>query len=156
MLNIMPILDNPRHEAFAQARGRGLDVKASYVEAGYKSRKASPGSAWRLNKRPEIRKRIAECRDETLRYDKAYLVRKLVAIIEARPNDAKPDNALCETRVVGGKGLHLFPPKLDAIAQLWKVIGADAAAKPAEATDTLKEWLAKERKYDPLKQGIPC
>jgi hypothetical protein len=152
----MPVLDNPRHEAFAQARVRGLGVRASYSEAGFKSLRPYPGGATRLNKRPEIRARIAECREETLRYDKAYLVRKLVAIIEARPCDAKEDNALCETRVVGGKDLHLFPPKLDAIAQLWKVIGADVAAKPEEASDTLKEWLAKERKYDPLKQGIPC
>jgi hypothetical protein len=155
----MPILDNARHEAFAQARMRGLDVKASYIEAGFKSRKTSPSSAWRLSKRADIQDRIAElrsCQAESVKYDKSYLVRKLVAIIEARPRDGNGDNALCETRVVAGKELHLFPPKLDAIAQLWKMIGADGAAKPGEPVDTLKEWLAKERKYDPLKQGIPC
>src|SRR5437870_5539676 len=102
----MPVLDNPRHEAFAQARVRGLDARASYLEAGYKSRAASPNSAWRLNKRPDIRARIAEMQERDakgLQYDKTYLVRKLVAIIEARPCHGKGDNALCETRVVGGK-----------------------------------------------------
>lgn len=156
----MPVLDNPRHEAYAQARARGLDVRASYIEAGYKSRKASPSAAWRLNNRPEIRTRMAEireCEAKALQYDKTYLVRKLVAIIEARPCDAESKNALCEKRVVGGEELCFFPPKLDAIAQLWKMIGADAAAKPAEGADTLKEWLAKERKHDPLKQQrAPC
>jgi phage terminase small subunit len=32
----MPILENPRHEAFAQGLARGSSAAAAYVEAGYK------------------------------------------------------------------------------------------------------------------------
>jgi phage terminase small subunit len=33
----MPLLKNPRHEAFAQALARGMSASAVYVEAGYKA-----------------------------------------------------------------------------------------------------------------------
>jgi len=41
----MPVLSNPRHEAFAQALARGLPATAAYVEAGYK---ANAGNACSL------------------------------------------------------------------------------------------------------------
>ena len=33
----MPILANPKHEAFAQGLARGSSAAAAYVEAGYKA-----------------------------------------------------------------------------------------------------------------------
>jgi phage terminase small subunit len=31
----MPVLDNPRHEAFAQARAKGARLEQAYEEAGF-------------------------------------------------------------------------------------------------------------------------
>ena len=55
----MPVLENPRHEAFAQARAKGVRLEQAYEDAGF-----APGNghAGRLALRPEIAERIAELR----------------------------------------------------------------------------------------------
>ena len=55
----MPILQNERHEAFAQARARGQSLENAYEDAGF-----APGHrhGTRLNLRPDIALRIAEIR----------------------------------------------------------------------------------------------
>ena len=55
----MPILQNPRHEAFAQARAKGALLDDAYEDAGF-----APGNghASRLALRPEIAERIGELR----------------------------------------------------------------------------------------------
>jgi len=40
----MPILSNPRHEAFAQALARGTSASAAYGEAGYKPHRSHAAS----------------------------------------------------------------------------------------------------------------
>jgi hypothetical protein len=57
----MPILKNPRHEAFAQALARGMSATAAYVDAGYK---ANPGNACALKSQQHISKRVAELQEE--------------------------------------------------------------------------------------------
>jgi hypothetical protein len=57
----MPILNNPRHEAFAQALARGMSATAAYVEAGYK---ASTGNASTLKAGQSISQRVAELQDQ--------------------------------------------------------------------------------------------
>ena len=53
----MPVLANPRHEAFAQARAQGKTIDQAYVVAGYK---ANDGNATRLNGNERILSRIEE------------------------------------------------------------------------------------------------
>ena len=53
----MPILQNPRHEAFAQARARGARLEDAYEDAGYVQ---GNGHASRLAIKPEVAERIAE------------------------------------------------------------------------------------------------
>ena len=57
----MPLLENPRHEAFAQARAQGALLDDAYEDAGF-----APGNghASRLAKREEVAERIAELRAE--------------------------------------------------------------------------------------------
>jgi hypothetical protein len=55
----MPILQNPRHEAFAQARARGARLVDASEEAGY-AFGGNHGS--RLASMPEVAERIAELR----------------------------------------------------------------------------------------------
>jgi hypothetical protein len=59
----MPVLSNPRHEAFAQALARGLPATAAYVEAGYK---ANAGNACTLKSQQNISKRVVELQEEQL------------------------------------------------------------------------------------------
>jgi hypothetical protein len=55
----MPILQHPRHEAFAQARAKGARLDDAYEDAGF-----APGNghASRLALRPEVAERIGELR----------------------------------------------------------------------------------------------
>lgn len=53
----MPILQNPRHEAFAASRVAGAKLEDAYEDAGFAPDKAH---ACRLAKRPEVAERIAE------------------------------------------------------------------------------------------------
>ena len=55
----MPILQNPRHEAFAQARARGAALKDAFEDAGYAP---DPSHASRLGREPLVAERIAELR----------------------------------------------------------------------------------------------
>ena len=57
----MPLLPNPRHEAFAQARAQGARLEIAYEDAGFA---AGQGHASRLAAQPEIAARIAEIREE--------------------------------------------------------------------------------------------
>jgi hypothetical protein len=55
----MPTLQNPRHEAFAQARAKGARLDDAYEDAGFVLCKGHPS---RLARRPEVAERIAELR----------------------------------------------------------------------------------------------
>ncbi len=53
----MPVLDNARHEAFAQALAKGMSADAAYQEAGYK---ANRGNATTLKANQSVKDRVAE------------------------------------------------------------------------------------------------
>lgn len=53
----MPILSNPRHEAFAQALAKGKSAAEAYVLAGYKP---NDGNAIRLKGNERVAARLAE------------------------------------------------------------------------------------------------
>jgi hypothetical protein len=59
----MPALQNPRHEAFAQALARGTSASTAYVEAGYK---ANRHNAAGLAREKHIRTRVGELQEEQL------------------------------------------------------------------------------------------
>lgn len=53
----MPVLENPKHERFAQERAKGLSASFAYVKAGYKR---NDGNAGRLNRNEQVAARIEE------------------------------------------------------------------------------------------------
>jgi phage terminase small subunit len=59
----MPILANPKHEAFAQGLARGSSATAAYVEAGYK---ANRHNAAALARKQHILTRVGELQEEQL------------------------------------------------------------------------------------------
>lgn len=60
----MPILPNPKHEAFAQGLARGLSISAAYVQAGYKPNRGNAHTLAKQNK--SISKRVEEIQVEQL------------------------------------------------------------------------------------------
>jgi hypothetical protein len=59
----VPILESPRHEAFAQALARGSSAAAAYVDAGYKENRHNAAT---LARKQHILTRVSELQEEQL------------------------------------------------------------------------------------------
>ncbi|MCA0276263.1 MAG: terminase small subunit [Proteobacteria bacterium] len=59
----MPILSNPKHEAFAQGLAKGLTQVEAYAEAGYSP---SDANAARLTGNDRIKERVAELQEKAV------------------------------------------------------------------------------------------
>lgn len=74
----MPVLENPKHERFANALVEGMSADAAYAAAGYKP---NPGNATRLKRNDSILKRVAELQvrvAERLVIDRVWIINGLV------------------------------------------------------------------------------
>jgi hypothetical protein len=80
-------------------------------------------------------------------YNRDNAIRDLVAIIHARSTEAGEDNPLCEVRL-GKNGLHYrFPPKLQAMSRLMKLMGWNEPVKvEVELQDNFIALLARIRR----------
>jgi hypothetical protein len=154
---IMSALKNPRHEAFALARFRGLTVPEAYREAGYVGK--GDHNCTVVNRRADVRARVAELHQgvaERIAYEKLDAVKDLVTIIRALPSEARKGHPLAEGRWSSAGRFYRFPDKLEALAQLIRLMGWDEPVKvDASATvgtnaepprDTFVELLASIRK----------
>jgi len=74
----MPILQNIRHEAFAQGRAKGALLDDAYEDAGFAPEN---GHASRLAKRPEVAERIAELRVEHAQVGDASVASVIAALL---------------------------------------------------------------------------
>jgi hypothetical protein len=151
----MSLLANEAHEAFAQSRFAGHTLVEAHQTAGLGGDKVA---ASRLARLPEVRERIAELyreRAAETAYDKSSAVRDLLTIIHTSPADAEEAGAehpLCEVRMGKDGPYHRFPPKLQAMARLIRLMDWDNVtgsgpneADEAEKRDTLTDWLAAIR-----------
>jgi hypothetical protein len=59
----MPVLKNPRHEAFAQALARGMSAAAAYAEVGYRPHRHNAAT---LARKKHISVRVSELQEEQL------------------------------------------------------------------------------------------
>ncbi len=89
----MPILQNSRHEAFAQARAKGATLEDAYEDAGF-----TPGNghACRLAFRPEVAERIAKLRqaaEDAVAASPAAIISALVRMAAASEALASPSAA---------------------------------------------------------------
>lgn len=84
----MPILDNARHERFAQGLAKGLTADAAYTEAGYTPNRHN---AARLNTNEHIRARVDELQSratEGIVITKQWLIEQLVDTAKRAKEDA--------------------------------------------------------------------
>lgn len=78
----MPVLDNKRHERFAQLLADGWAVGKAYVEAGYEEHVSNPT---RLSEDERIKERVTELLEtdaHAARLTKAWVVQKLMQNVE--------------------------------------------------------------------------
>jgi hypothetical protein len=151
----MPILSNPHHETFAQARFAGKTLAEAHESAGLSGDKAT---ASRLSGTTEVQERIAELyreRATETMYDKASAVRDLLTVIHTPPSEAIDDHPLCEVRMGKNGPYHRFPPKLQAMSRLIKIMAWDQPPEPKEPRDSLTEWIRRIRESDSPQPSCP-
>ncbi|MBN9074324.1 MAG: terminase [Rhizobiales bacterium] len=82
----MPILPNPRHEAFAQALAKGKTADEAYALAGYKPHR---GNASRLSANESVKDRVAELQ--------AKVAKKVEVTVESLAGELEEARALALT-----------------------------------------------------------
>jgi hypothetical protein len=94
----MPILKNPRHEAFAQARAKGAVLEDAFEDAGFAPDR---GHASRLAARDEVAERIAELKAEQAEIDGASTRSVIAALLRLAEGGQKLESpaALKEVRL---------------------------------------------------------
>ncbi len=98
----MPVLDNARHERFAQELAKGASQAEAYLAAGYKGDKTA---ASRLSTNVNVQGRVAELKSaiaERVEIDQSYVLSTILDTVErckqAKPVfDRKGDPVLVET-----------------------------------------------------------
>ena len=135
----MPILENPRHERFAQLRASGKTGSDSYRAIAGKDARYADVRADQLMKTPGVRERIEELKAESsakCSLSREAYIGSLVEMYEAKPGDASMDNPRCDVVIVRGQKQAVFPPKLQVGQQLAKLCGWDAPTKVEVETGT--------------------
>jgi predicted house-cleaning NTP pyrophosphatase (Maf/HAM1 superfamily) len=109
----MPVLPNPKHEAFAQARVKGKSADEAYAAAGYKPHR---GNAHRLSTNESVVARVTEL--QTASVERTLVtVESLTQELEDIRIAAKAagQNAAATSAVMGKAKLHgLLVDKLEA------------------------------------------
>lgn len=119
----MPVLTNPKHEAFAQARAKGKSADEAYASAGYSRH---DGNAARLSGNERVRARVAEL--VAKQADKSELSRDdlrkwCVRVILAKPSEASEDSDICETIMTKAGPFTRVVDKLGAVDRLARLCG---------------------------------
>jgi hypothetical protein len=83
----MPVLPNPRHEAFAQALAKGKSATEAYTQAGYKvSAKTAAEAGSRLSRNVKVEARVTELQTkaaEKAEWTAADRLKSLKGILDA-------------------------------------------------------------------------
>lgn len=128
----MPVLDNPRHEAFAQALAKGNSASEAYVLAGYSR---NEGNAGRLNRNEQVQRRVAELQAMLLSrmvVDREWVLAKLIE--NATNNQEANPNASNKALELIGKELGMFVDRTENTN-----INVDVSDEPQSEDD----WAAE-------------
>lgn len=95
------LLDNPRHEMFAQKVALGMEQGAAYEESGFEARgKSAHESASRLVKDKDVAARITQLRSEAaakVQMTKEQLLEFLVEVVKTPAGNVTDDHRLCQS-----------------------------------------------------------
>lgn len=128
-LHEVSILENSRHEAFAQALAQGQTADAAYEAAGYK---ADRGHASRLASNGNVVARVRELQEATAAtasMSREQAVKMCVEILQAPPSSAHLDNPLCELKMGKDGPYAVYPDKKGILDRLSKMLGWDEPEK---------------------------
>jgi hypothetical protein len=87
----MPLLPNPRHEAFAQARAKGARLEDAYEDAGFAP---GHGHASRLALQEPVAERVAELRGQHAVFEESRTQAVIAALLRVAKASEKVESAL--------------------------------------------------------------
>jgi hypothetical protein len=128
----MPVLDNPRHEKFAQLRASGKTGSDAYRGVAGADAKNPDVMADKWQHTSDIAARIAELQAEAGKrcsMTREQFIESLVKMYQGQPGEAALDNPLCDSLISRGVRHAVFPMKTAVAAQLAKLCGWDAPTK---------------------------
>ena len=140
----MPVLENQKHEAFAQEVAEGASATTAYrVHIAVPATRIENcmSSASRLMADAKVASRVSELRrdfsfalENRLGVRRETLARFLVSVIETPPSEVDANSPLCQehtetTSVYGTSRRTKMPSKLDAVEKLIKMAGWYAPQK---------------------------
>lgn len=108
----MPILENPRHERFAQGLAKGLSASEAYEAAGFKPSRAA---ASRLSTKVNVQERVKELQGrvvEGIQISKQWVMEQLVDnVVKAKEaKEFAPANKALELL---GKEVGMFKDRIE-------------------------------------------
>ena len=159
----MPVLKNPKYEAFAVLRAMGWPMAKAYVEimGRHKDSAGAPEKralAWErssvLNKRKDVAARIRELQEqaaEKANWSKARMISYLESVLETPASALDPDNPIVEEIYATSEGMRMKTfSKTEAARLLSKLCGWEAPEKreisvsgSAEIDAALRKLLGK-------------
>jgi hypothetical protein len=143
----MPVLENPKHEKFAQLRASGKTGSDSYrgVEGANTRNADVKADQWMKN--PDVAARIRELQEaagKRCSMSREQFIESLVKMYQGQPGEAALDNPLCDSLITRGQRHAVFPMKTAVAAQLAKLCGWDAPVKvEVEAGGELTSLLGR-------------
>lgn len=117
----MPVLENARHELFAQSLAKGSRQVAALADSGLSYSEANtPSAAARLARRPDVKQRVAELLTDAsmiTKLDKAYIMSELQKTYDRAT--ASEDYSACNKSLeLLGKELGMFVDRHEIDVQL--------------------------------------
>jgi phage terminase small subunit len=138
----MPVLDNSRHEKFAQGLAQGMSAAEAYRQAGYEAKGSNPESlASRLSRNVKVAARVAELKERAavnVSLSKEWVLENLIKNVKAGQANAdlSPANKALELL---GKELGMFVDRAENINTNLSYV---VSGEPIEDAD---EWLEAHR-----------
>jgi hypothetical protein len=134
----MPVLENSRHEKFAQGLAQGMSAAEAYRQAGYNGDRTA---ASRLATNVNVQARVDELKQRaaaSVSLSKEWVLERLIANVEMgqQAGDLAPTNKALELL---GKELGMFVDRSENVNQNVSYV---ISGEPVEDAD---EWLAEHR-----------
>lgn len=134
----MPVLDNSRHEKFAQGLAQGKSAADAYTAAGYNGDRTA---ASRLSTNVNVQSRVSELKERaatSVSLTKEWVLERLIANVKAgqENDDLSPANKALELL---GKELGMFVDRSENVNQNVSFV---ISGEPVPDAD---EWLEQHR-----------
>jgi phage terminase small subunit len=132
----MPVLDNQRHEAFAQALAKGKSATEAYTEAGYK---ADRGAASRMSANVNVSARVTELQSmaaERVVLSREWIIAKLVE--NATKTQESNPSASNKALELLGKEIGMFVDRSENVNHNYEI-----SDEPLTEAEWSEEYAAK-------------